>query len=103
MRRLARHGERLALTEQLLADLDMALRVLYAAHRRWEPSPKWTLRVAQSFAPDDLIPRIDAALSDQSLERRVDCCLRLCLEVLELVPDQYDVSAAEAALQAGLQ
>jgi len=100
--RLAQRGERLALMESLLADLDAALRVLYAANRRWEPSRKWTLTVAQAFAPDDLLPRIDAILSDKSLEKRVECCVHLCLEMLELVPDSYDVSAAVAALQAGL-
>jgi hypothetical protein len=82
--------------------LDAALRVLYAANRRWEPSRKWTLTVAQAFAPDDLLPRIDAILGDKSLERRVECCVHLCLEMLELVPEGYDVSAAVAALQAGL-
>lgn len=102
-RRLARRGERLALMESLLDDLDAAVRVLYAANRRWEPSRKWTLTVAQAFAPDDLIPRIDAILSDKSLEQRVDCCVRLCLEVLELVPEGYDVSGTVEALQAGLK
>ena len=101
-RRLALRGERLALMESLLADLDAAVRVLYAVNRRWEPSRKWTLTVAQTFAPDDMIPRIDAILSDKSLEQRVDCCIRLCLEMLELVPEGYDISAAIATLQAGL-
>jgi len=101
-RRLAQRGERLALMEALLGDLDAAVRVLYAANRRWEPSRKWTLTVAQAFAPDDLLPRIDAILGDKSLEQRVDCCIRLCLEMLELVPESYDVSTALAVLQAGL-
>ena len=101
-RRLAQRGERLALMESLLADLEAALRVLYAANRRWEPSRKWTLTLAQEFAPDDLIPRIDAILSDKSLEQRVECCAHLCLEVLELVPEGYDISGALSALQTGL-
>ena len=100
-RRLARRGERLALMEALLDDLEAALRVLYAANRRWEPSGKWTLTVAQEFAPDDLIPRIDAILSDKSLEQRVECCVHLCLEVLELVPEGYDVTAAVKGLRTG--
>ncbi len=101
-RRLAQRGERLALMESLLDDMEAALRVLYAANRRWEPSRKWTLTVAQEFAPDDLIPRIDAILGDKSLERRVECCAHLCLEVLELVPEGYDISAAINGLRAGL-
>ncbi len=99
LRRLARHNERLALTESLLADLDMALRLLYAAHRRWEPSRKWTLSVARGFAPFDLDARIDAILGDPSLERRVDLCAQFCMDVLVLVPEQYDVAAAVAALR----
>ncbi len=61
-RRLARHGERIAVMEQLVADLDTALRLLYAVNRRWEPSRKWTLTVAREFAPADLITRIDEVL-----------------------------------------
>ncbi len=99
-RRLAQRGERLALMERLLGDLEAALRVVYAAHRRWEPSAKWTLTVAREFAPIDLIPRIDAVLDDKLLERRVELCVMLCLDVLALLPEGYDVSAAVAGLRA---
>ena len=71
-RRLAQHGERLTLSRQLLDDLDLALRLLYAINRRWEPSAKWTLTVAREFAPADLITRIDDVLSYPSLTHRVD-------------------------------
>ena len=101
-RRLARRGESLALTETLLSELEIAFRVVYATHRRWEPSRKWTLTVARTFAPD-LIASVDAVLSDPSPERRVELCLRFCLAVLALVPPAYDVSAAVAALQAQLE
>jgi hypothetical protein len=102
VQRLARRGERLALAETLLADLNAALRVIYAAHRRWEPSNKWTLTVAREFAPFDLDARIDAILGDPSLERRVALCAQFCLEVLALVPPQYNVSVTVAALRAAL-
>lgn len=92
--RLARHGERLTLTAQLLDDLDVALRLLYAVNRRWEPSAKWTLTVAQNFASDDLNGRIDAVLGAPSLERRVELCAQFCHDVLALVPNHYDVAAA---------
>ena len=71
-RRLARHDERLTLSRQLVDDLDLALRLLYAVNRRWEPSPKWTLRVAREFAPADLIARIDDVLGYPSLTHRVE-------------------------------
>ncbi|MFN8448269.1 MAG: DUF4037 domain-containing protein [Anaerolineae bacterium] len=96
--RLARHGERIALTERLLADVDMAARVLYAVHRRWEPSRKWTLTAVRDFAPE-LPARIDAILGDPSLERRVELCARLCRDALALAPETVDVSAALAALR----
>jgi hypothetical protein len=95
--RLARHGEQLALAERLLADVNLAVRVLYAVNRRWEPSKKWTLTVARVFAPD-LPARIDAILGDPSLDRRVELCARLCLDALALAPETLDVSAAVEAL-----
>lgn len=100
LNRLARHGERIALTERLLADVDMTARVLYAVHRRWEPSRKWTLTAARDFAPD-LPARIDAILGDPSPERRVELCARLCRDALALAPETVDVSAAVAALGSG--
>ena len=101
-RRLARHGERLTLSRQLVDDLDLALRLLYAINRRWEPSPKWTLTVAREFAPADLIKRIDDVLSYPSLTRRVEFCAALCRDVLALVPVEYDVSAALETLNSAV-
>lgn len=100
-RRLAQRGEQLALMEALLADLDAGLRLLYAVQRRWEPSRKWTLTLARQFAPADLdlLVRIDDVLGNPSPEARVDACIRLCLRLLELVPESYDTRAAIAALQ----
>lgn len=84
-RRLAQRGEQIALMALLVEDLDMALRVLYAANRRWEPSRKWTLTLARRFAPD--VPaHLDAILTDSSLERRVELCARFCLDALKLMP-----------------
>ncbi len=54
LRRLARRGESVSLLALLLPDLELALRLLYAVHRRWEPSHKWTLSVARTFVPPDL-------------------------------------------------
>lgn len=97
-KRLARHGESLALTESLLKDLEVAVRLLYAVHRRWQPAPKWSLTVARTFAPE-IVGRINAALSDPSLEGRVDLTAQVCRDVLARVPDRYDVSAAVEVLK----
>ncbi len=102
MRRLAQHGERLLLAYYLIDDLNRAVHLLYASYRRWSPKVKWTLTVAREFAPFDLDARIDAILGDPSLERRVDLCAQFCLEVLALVPKDYDVSKAVEALKQGL-
>ncbi len=101
-RRLARHGERLTLSRQLVDDLDMALRLLYAINRRWEPSQKWTLTVAREFAPADLIKRIDDVLSYPSLTRRVEFCAQLCHDLLALAPPEYDVSVALETLNSAV-
>ena len=100
-RRMARRGEPLLLTQFLLNDLEMVMRLLYAIHRRWEVSEKWTLTVAREFAPPELIAQVDVVLSDPSLERRVELCAKLCLDVLALVPEGYDVSAAAESLWTG--
>jgi hypothetical protein len=100
--RLARRGESLALMEHLLGDLDAALRVIYAVNRHWEPSRKWTLTVAREFAPE-WVERIHSILSDPSLQRRAALCATFCLQVLALVPEEYDVSAAVENLRASLE
>jgi predicted nucleotidyltransferase len=99
-RRLAQRRERIALTELLVEDLDMALRVLYAAHRRWEPSRKWTLTLARQFVHDNLLGRIDAVLGGRSrwrsgnpLVQYVDECARFCAESLEKAPPSAAVNA----------
>lgn len=97
-RRLARRGETLTLTELLLAESDMAARVVYAAHRRWEPSRKWTLTVMRAFAPD-AAQQIDAALSAEDMERRVELCRELCMAALKAAPSRYDVAEAVRGLE----
>lgn len=98
VRRLAVRGERLTLLETLLADVDAGMRLLYAAHRRWEPSRKWTLTLAQAFAPADLLPRIDAVLGEATDDARIDACIDLCKYLSQFVPDSYAISEATQAL-----
>ena len=100
--RLARRGEVLALGETLLPEIDAALRAVYAAQRRWEPSRKWTLTVLREFAPQTAA-QVDAVFSEPLPQRRVELCARLCLSVLALVPPADDVAAAQTALGAFLR
>lgn len=106
-RRLAQREERIALTALLVEDLDMALRVLYAAHRRWEPSRKWTLTLARRFIQDNLLGRIDSVLGGRTrghygndVAPRVDDCIRFCAESLEKAPPTDAVNATIRALWA---
>lgn len=106
-RRLAQREERIALTALLVEDLDMALRVLYAAHRRWEPSRKWTLTLARQFIHDNLLGRIDGVLGGRTrghygndVAPRVDDCIRFCAEALEKAPPTDAVNGTIRALWA---
>jgi hypothetical protein len=86
LRRLAARGETLALNERLNADLDAALCLIYAAHRRWMPNRKWMMSVARGFAPGDWLIRCDAALCVVDAHDRVEVVLALVREAAALAP-----------------
>lgn len=103
-RKLAARGERLALIEHLLLDMTMALRLLYAVNRRWEPGRKWMLSVARDLPtqPPNFLARLESLFG---LPNRVmvETAARLASEVLALVPASYGVEDAglEGAVDAG--
>jgi hypothetical protein len=98
--KLARRGERLAHTGNVLSELNAVMSLLYAINRQWEPSRKWTLSVAHELPrmPDRWRERIDDVLSAPPPES-VYFCAELLLDALAFVPPEYDVSAAVAALR----
>lgn len=98
--RLARRGESLLLVEQLAAELDALLRLLYVVNRRWEPSRKWTLTLAANLPrmPAGWRDRLRAVLCASGLEA-VEQCRALLLDGLALVSAEIDTSAAHAALR----
>lgn len=102
--KLARRGERLAFSERLLADLNLVVNLLYAVNRRWQPSRKWTLTVAADLPlmPERWRERIDDALTAPP-EECVRPCIELMLDALALVPPEYDVSVAVAALSEAMR
>ncbi|NDJ60053.1 MAG: hypothetical protein GYB67_02960 [Chloroflexi bacterium] len=102
--KLAENHERLLLVEHLSADVDALLRLIYAVYRRWEPQRKWTQSVARTFVtqPADLDGRIDAVFGAPPRDS-VILWLELALEVLDLVPDRYDVHEVVAEFSAALQ
>ena len=101
--RLARRGERLAYTEDVLTDLNVMITLLYAINRRWKPSRKWMLLAARELAmmPANWSEQIDDVLSAPP-EESVPMLVELLLDALALVPSHYDVSGAMEALKAGL-
>jgi len=101
---LARRQELLGLDEWLFADLQDALRILFAVNRQWEPDWK-NLRAASehlSRTPKKLVERINEIFLTSTPETRIERTLRLVLDVLALVPKPYDISAAKANIEASL-
>ena len=95
----------LGLDEWLSADLQDALRILFATNRQWEPDWK-NLGAACHLltrTPDRLVERVNDILSSAHARTRVALAQRLILDILELVPRQYDVSEAVANIRASLQ
>jgi len=102
---LAHRHALLGLDEWLFADLQDALRILFATNRQWEPDWK-NLGAACHLltrTPDRLVERVNDILSSAHAETRVALAQGLILDILELVPGQYDVSEAEANIRASLQ
>jgi len=102
---LARRRALLGLDEWLSADLQDGLRILFAINRQWEPDWK-NLDAASRLltsTPKELVPRVNAILSAMDPERRVALAQQLILDILELVPSQYDVTEPVANMRASLQ
>lgn len=102
---LIRRGESLALLERLYQDTRNMLRVLFAINHQWEPDWKWLRRELEYLAikPGNLLERIDTIFLEPHLEQRVACTLLLLRDVLELVPDQYDVTRVRENVQQSLR
>jgi hypothetical protein len=102
---LAHRQALLGLDEWLSADLQDALRILFAINRQWEPDWK-NLGAACHLltrTPDRLVERVNDILLATHAKMRVALAQRLILDILELVPGQYDVSEAVANIRASLQ
>jgi hypothetical protein len=102
---LLKRGEPMALTNRLLADIWMLLRILFAINHEWELDWKWLRPEAERLAikPEGLVERINAIFTLQQSEQTVACYLRLIRDVLELVPASYDVTRALSNVQESLR
>jgi len=85
IRRLAARGERLALFDYLGDDLEMMVRLLYAANGRWEAGAKWALTLARDLT---LVPTYwESRLAEVFTappDRAMALCRALCDEALAL-------------------
>lgn len=102
---LARRGALMGLDQWLFADLEDAMRVLYAANRQWEPDWKNLASASRllELKPPDLIARLERIFNTADPKGRVAQAQQLILDVLALVPVEHDVSEAAANLRASLQ
>lgn len=102
---VALRGDRFAVEGFLMNDAERVLRIVFALNRRWEP-PRWkwlayhvsTLEVA----PPRLAERVVSVLLESDAMLAVARMLELVRETLALVPDEFDVSAARAGIEARL-
>lgn len=96
LRSLQRAGSRLALTQQVCADTQNVLRIVFALNGMWEPSWKRLPEILEPLAakPERLAERIDAALVASDVRET----RRLARETLDLAPDTPWVRQSRAML-----
>lgn len=87
---LAKRGDRLALTQRFVVDLQRAIRVLYAINRTWERDYKWTAACLKDLKrkPRKLAERIDRVLSAEDCEEAYLVLAKIVVETLMLVPPE---------------
>jgi Domain of unknown function (DUF4037) len=97
-------GELFAFQRRIINDLSNALRILWAINRQWGPHMKWVKHSspALKIKPERLIERIEAILTAPPPEA-VAADLGLVLEILALVPPQFDVSRPINNIRANLR
>jgi hypothetical protein len=102
---LADRNDLLGLSLRLQWDISNLFRVLFAANRTWEPDMKWLAQTtaALSITPDRLTERIGSVLTLTNPHASVAEMFRLILEMLALVPEEYDVSKARESVLAALR
>jgi hypothetical protein len=102
---LLKRGEPMALTNRLLADIWILLRILFAINHEWEPDWKWLRPEAQclTIKPDRLVERINDIFTQQQSEQTIADYLLLIRDTLMLVPSPYNVAQALVNVRESLQ
>lgn len=91
---LADRDQMFSLVEWLQADIQDALRVLFAINRRWEPDWKWLNHHLNelTMVPDRLCERIDSVFAGSDPHQAVDGALCIVEDVLALAESEFAVS-----------
>ncbi len=102
---LVSRDARVVLAYYLLREVESALRVLFASNRQWEPDWKWLAPESRRLTqmPRDLVARVNAVFALDDPVRSARGCLELILDILDLVPEQYDVGVQQARVREALQ
>lgn len=101
---LAGRRELVGLEEWFFADLQDGLRLLFAVNKSWEPDWKNLKKASHSLGqlPPGFIERLDDLYRAREPGKRVAMLQELLLDILQLVPPQYDVTQARVNLEACL-
>jgi len=93
---LLKRGEPMALTNRLLADIWLLLRILFAINHEWEPDWKWLRSESQrlTIKPDRLVERINDIFTKPLCEQIIADYLLLIRDTLMLVPPSYNMTRA---------
>jgi hypothetical protein len=94
-------GDATAAATYLLEDARRVLRIVYALNERWElPHWKWLPQhaAALTVAPPDLVDRLHASLLEPDLVAAARHMAALARDVLALVSDEIETSAARDAV-----
>jgi predicted nucleotidyltransferase len=85
---LTRQGDRLPLVEQLLADAEGVVRIVFALNRVWEPGRKRLAARVEPLAvkPRQLVERIESALLEADPQRALLAMTELAAETVALAP-----------------
>lgn len=91
---LADRAQPFSLSEWLQADIQDALRALFAINHRWEPDWKWLHHqlASLSLCPDRLGERIDSVFSEPDPRKAVAAALQVIEDVLVLAEPVFAVS-----------
>ncbi|HEY7018277.1 MAG TPA: hypothetical protein VH297_07380 [Gaiellaceae bacterium] len=102
---IARPGDRLALVERLLDDVERVLRIVYAVNRLWQPTSKRLAARVETLAvkPDRLAERIEEVLTEPAPLRAMVVLSQLQLDTLALAPSGPNVDRARAWVREGLE